>query len=594
MNNNIEITETHRGFEVKFPYNPSIVNRIKTIKQAWWNSTAKVWVVPKHRERELDEFKKNMGVPVDPVIDLPEQSGVIPELPDLDIELNLKREPFPYQKKGIAQAIRFDGRTIIGDAPGLGKTAQAIGYTEAMKCKCVLVICPATLKNNWVQEFKINAGRRAMILGNKNVASWQNYYKVGMVDRFIVNFESLAKFFVKAGWKRDKNKELKVAHIPFRECIDLFDCVIIDEGHRIKDGNTTQAKLCIGIGMGKPHRLSLTGTAVVNQPFDLAPQLAFLGRLKDIVSHIPDTLTKDQKPSDPTGLSRFRNRYCNGKSKASNLSELNYRLSTTCFFRREKKDVLKDLPDKIRQVVLCDISNRAEYDKAESDFKTYLTQVMGCTDAEMKKKLRGQMMVKMGVLKQISSRGKLEAAKEYIDELVDSGNKVVVFIHHTEMCHNLKHMYPGSVTVVGENSQEERTNAIYKFQKCKQCGVKLDEHAGADHDHIPSDTNVIILNLKSGGVGITLTASSEVLLVEQPWTDADVEQAIDRTHRIGQVNKVRAGILLGKNTIDEYIYFNIILKKRDMSRLVNGDDDQGSDEILEGLFAFFNNRKEDE
>jgi len=545
-----------------------MVEAVKSINGSYFRSQDKTWFVPRHREREVDMLKKRFGIAVDPVIEMPEEAGELPELPDLDIDLQLKREPFPFQKKGIARGMQLK-RYILGDQPGLGKTLQAIATTEALKCKCVLIICPNTLKMNWQNELMVVAGKRSMILENKNKSSWQTYYKVGMVNYFIVNYESLKKYFVQAGWAKPK-VGFKVSNIPFRECVDIFDAVIVDESHKVKDGQTMQSKFVMGICKGKEIIIELTGTPVVNKPRDLISQLVVIDRLKEIVSHIPQPIDKNGRPTDASGIQRFENRYCGGDKGQSNLKELNYRLNLHCFFRREKKDVLKDLPDKIRQVVLCDITNRAEYDKAENDFVNYLKEVKGCSDVEVKKKLRGQMMVKIGVLKQISARGKIEAAQEYIEEVISGGQKIVVFCHLKEVAAQLKGLYPGAVTIIGDDDSVTRNRNIIAFQ------------------NDPS-VNIIICSLMAAGVGITLTAASEVLLVEFPWTEAILEQAIDRTHRIGQQNKVRAALLLGDRTIDEYCY-EVILKKRDLHRQVTGSSDTGEDEIINELLNLFTQR----
>ena len=119
---------------------------------------------------------------------------------------------------------------------------------------------------------------------------------------------------------------------------------------------------------------------------------------------------------------------------------------------------------------------------------------------------------------------------------------------------------------------DQRQHAVDSFQKCKKCGIKLDEHQNKDHDHVPSDISVIICNIKSGGVGITLTASSRVSFIELPWTPADCDQCEDRTHRIGQKDSVQASYFLAQDTIDEYIY-QIIEKKRNIANQVTGAEE---------------------
>lgn len=571
----LTIKETGRGFELKSPYNEDLVKDLRGIQHAYWVKAKKHWFIPMHRERELEMLKKKWGVMVDPVIDLPEQLGVIPEMKELEVPIKLNRELFPFQRKGVQRGIDFR-RFINGDAPGLGKSQQAIATAIATECKCILVICPATLKPNWRIEWDAVAGMDSLILGDKNKTSWTSFYEVGIYKVFIVNFESLKKFFVKPGWKKPKGDYMS-KDIPLKECVNLFDCIIVDESHKAKDVNTLTAKLVLAVSRGKKVRQLLTGTPIVNKPRDLIAQLSIIGQLKYIVSHIPDTIDrKTGKPKDPTGMSRFINRYCDGGNGVSNSKELHTRLRQICFFRREKKEVLPDLPEKMRQLVYCDITNRDEYDLAEREFVKYLENIKGCNNEEQARKLRGGMMVKMGVLKNITAKGKLDAAHEYIGEVVGSGQKIVVFYHLLETLRALKSVYPNAAMIVGEDENgrqqrpDERQANIVRFQTDENCSE-------------------ILCSLKAGGVGTTLHAAWEVLLIEQPWTDAAVEQAIDRVHRIGQTMKVRAGILLGRNTIDEYIYFNIIMKKRKISSDITGAE-YVEDDIVDDLLNFFDKK----
>ena len=159
----------------------------------------------------------------------------------------------------------------------------------------------------------------------------------------------------------------------FRNSINLFKSVIIDESHRCKSASTQQAKFCKGICTGKEWVIELTGTPVVNRPKDLIPQLAILNRMDDFGGYKP-----------------FVNRYCSGQREASNLKELNFNLWKYCMFRREKSLVLTDLPDKIRQVNTCEITNRKEYMDAERDLIMYLQKYKDADDEKIEKALRGK------------------------------------------------------------------------------------------------------------------------------------------------------------------------------------------------------------
>jgi SWI/SNF-related matrix-associated actin-dependent regulator of chromatin subfamily A-like protein 1 len=548
----LDIAEVNNGFEVKFQYKPWLVEAIKKIPGSRFNGGKKHWWVPATSGSVLLSWAATFGSSVKQTTAAVEV-GEIEPLPELTIEIPLKMQMFPYQGKGVAYSLLKE-RVIVGDQPGLGKTGQAIATAEANGCKCILIICPATLKENWRIEIEEKwTDKKALVLRDRVKATWPQYYKVGMIKYFICNYESLKKFFVES-INKPEDKPLRLNHIKFKDTIDLFDMVIIDEVHRCKDGRTQQAKFVMGITKGKKWVLALTGTPVVNKPIDLIPQLHIIGRLQDF-----------------GGYKGFVDRYCQGSSQASNLKELNYLMHKTCFYRREKTEVLKDLPDKMRNIVRVDITNRAEYNKAENHLIEYLRENLNKSEGEISKSLRGETMVLIGILKKISARGKIEDILEHIREVVEAGEKIVVFVWHKEMVQELKKAIPAAVTIVGDNTLEERQRAVEMFQNDPK-------------------TQVIICNIKSGGVGITLTASSRVCFLELPWHPADCEQCKDRCHRIGQKDSVQCTYFLGHETIDEYIY-NIIEKKRVIVNQVTGGEDNIETNVIDEFINLFTKAK---
>jgi SWI/SNF-related matrix-associated actin-dependent regulator 1 of chromatin subfamily A len=215
--------------------------------------------------------------------------------------------------------------------------------------------------------------------------------------------------------------------------------------------------------------------------------------------------------------------------------------------------VLTQLPDKTRTYLVVDITNRKEYQDAEADLVKYLREYKQATDDEIMRSLRGEVMVRMSILKQIAARGKIEAAREIVEDITEGGQKIIVFGFLKDVITGLKQTFPKAVTVTGEDNDKEKQMAVDKFQG--------DE-----------GTKVILLNYRSGGTGLTLTAASDVLFVEFPWTYADCCQAEDRAHRNGQKNAVTCRYLLGRGTIDEYMY-KIIQNKKEVANAVTGTDD---------------------
>ena len=557
----LDITEVKTGYKVNFIYKPWIVEGLKAIHGARFYPSEKNWYVPAESGPALLNWAKRFNcapkreaIQIEEIAPLPELTLPVPEnfYHRDNKAIGKPYSVMPYQKTGVAYAIDKK-RIIVGDQPGLGKTVQSILTAILLEAKCILVICPATLRENWKREWKSWAGKDAMIMSDRVKTTWMQYYKVGMCNVFICNYDSLKKYYVEA-INKPEDKPLRLNHIKFKETINLFDMIIIDEVHRCKDGKTQQAKFVMGISKGKDKILALTGTPVVNKPIDLIPQLAIIGQLEKF-----------------GGYKGFVDRYCQGSNQASNLKELNYLMHKNCFYRREKTEVLKDLPPKMRNIVRVDIINRPEYVKAENHLIEYLRENMQKTEGQISTALRGEVMVRIGILKKISARGKVEEVLEHIKEVVEAGEKIVVFAWHKEMVAELKRAVPGSVTIVGDDSMDERQRSVDSFQKDPK-------------------VQVIICNIKSGGVGITLTASSRVIFIELPWHPADCEQCEDRCHRIGQHDSVECTYFLGHETIDEYIY-SIIEKKREIVNQVTGAEDNIETNMVDEFINLFMTKK---
>ena len=553
-------TLTPNGYKVSFQYHPMLVKCIKRIPSARYHAADKIWEVSKNDIvylQKMGEWARNHHF-VSTIYWLHDDEGIntyepLP-LPELSVPHNLLIEPYEYQKQGIAYALEKK-RCILGDEQGLGKTIEAIGLLTASNALPALVICPASLKINWQRELKKFGGLSAVILDDKNRAVFPHYWQTkkrngrALGEVFICNYESLRKFFV-TRVKREGRFTMK--SIEFSERIKMFRSVIIDESHKCKNKGTQQSKFVQGICQGKEYVLCLTGTPVVNNNIDLIQQLTIMGRLDDF-----------------GGYTKFMARYCAGLRKASHLKELNYLLRKNCFIRRMKKDVLLQLPEKTRSYLVTDIDNMREYKEAERDIINYLIKYEDADDDKIQRTIRGAIMVKMGLLKQISARGKVKGAIDIIHNTIDGedGQKLIVFCYLKEVVEALRKEFKGAVSVTGDDNAVQKQAAVDKFQNDANC-------------------KLIILNYKSGGVGLTLTAASNVLFVEQPWTAADCVQAEDRAHRNGQKNAVNCVYLLGEGTIDEYMYELIQTKKTIADGVTGTDDEVESHKVSESDLIF--------
>lgn len=457
---------------------------------------------------------------------------------------NLRVEPYEYQREGICFGLE-NKRIIIGDEPGLGKTLQSIGIVDTAGAYPCLVICPSSLKINWQREFEKFTDKSAIVLDNNVRTTWGYLLTMGVHQVAIVNYESLRKFFV---WDIKGGKQFRLKDVVFNPQIKAFKSIIIDESHRVKDPSAQQTIFTKGLSVGKDWCILLSGTPVVNRPEDLIAQLSIMnrlgefgGRAKFIADYCTDPKDKTATPAVP-------------------LSVLSKQLYDTCMIRREKAKVLPQLPDKTRVDLYVEINNTNEYYLAANDLVAYLQEYTECTDSEIRRKMRMEALVKFMTLRSLATKGKIAQAVDFIRTFLDSGKKLIVFCSLHEIVDELQKAFPRAVTVTGRDSSVNKQASVDAFQN-------------------NPNVNLIICSIKAAGVGLTLTASSNVAFIELAWTYADCCQCEDRAHRIGQKDNVTCYYLLGRGTIDHTIYSLIHRKKSIANEIMNTDDEIPTDEV---------------
>jgi len=434
----------------------------------------------------------------------------------------------PFQGAAVQYAVRAR-RTFLADEPGLGKTLQALASVEMDGAFPALIVCPASLRLNWLRE-------TARWLPGRSARALDPDRPVLDGDVLVVSYDVLHRLTE-----------------PLERCPPR--ALVLDEAHFCKNPSArrTEAALTIAGTLDEEALvLLLTGTPVVNRPEDLISQLRILNRLEELGGQ--RRLTQAHRDS-------------------RELQFLHTRLRRTCFVRRRKADVLQQLPDKQRVVVAVSITNRAEYLAVQADVARWLRQqaeadarflaeieALPAPEREAAIRARGQeaeqrarraeALVRVGKLALVAARGKLEPAVEWIDAFLQSGEKLVVFTRHRDIGDRLLESFPDAAIATGRIAADQRTQHIARFQEDPDC-------------------RLIICSLDAAGVGITLTAASNVTFLEMGWTPATHDQAEDRVHRIGQHNAVTAWYLLAADTIDERIA-EIVERKR---RLVRATSD---------------------
>lgn len=415
---------------------------------------------------------------------------------------NFKFDLKPFQAIGCLYML-INKRVLLGDEMGLGKTLQAISSIEIANKKPCLIVCPNSLKLNWQKEIQDNfKNQKIEVLNNKSSKD---------SDYYIVNYESLHKYL-------DFVEEIKPKS------------AILDESHYVKNQKTKRTTSCLKAVRNIEYRFALTGTAILKSPVDIVSQLKVINCL------------------DFFGCENtFIDKFCGNSNTqwgrdvrkgASNLNILNKELRESCFIRREKDQVTKDLPDKSRSYIYLDTASK-KYKGLMKEFNLL----------PKKEKLE-----KIETLRKLAVQEKLDSSKEWINNFLQTEKKLVVFAYHRDIQKELIEAYPEAAAITSKMSPVERDNNVRRFMNDDNC-------------------KVIICSIKAASVGLTLTSASDVLFIEMDWCAATNTQAEDRCHRIGQKNNVNIWYLIAKGTIEEHI-LNIINRKRNLyEKLYNSELD---------------------
>jgi SWI/SNF-related matrix-associated actin-dependent regulator 1 of chromatin subfamily A len=422
-----------------------------------------------------------------------------------------------FQLAGI-KYIRDHEGTMLADEMGIGKTIQAIGVINLLPNICrVLVVTKANLKINWYREL-CKWLVRPMSVGIADSKSFPT------TDIVIMNYD--------------------IAHKYERSLSNYWDLVVLDESHRIKSRTARRTKAIVGYkptreeskagmlptsGIPAKRRLALSGTPIENTIQEMFTVLNYL--------------CPDKFPS----RSKFESQWLRGEKSAygwqisgpKNIANLQQHLRETCLLRRLKKDVLKELPPKTRIIVELDKSGLEEQLKLEKIVAARHEDLMVETqasyelakaadsEAEFKDKissLRQRTGVAFSEISRVCHEEALAKLPKVIealeDDMEENGCKIVVGAYHQDVARRLHEHFPNSVLYSGEIRDDRlKQQAVDRFQN-------------------DPTTGPFFGTIRAAGEGITLTASSLVVLVEEDWVPGKITQFEDRCHRMGQLNSV--------------------------------------------------------
>jgi SWI/SNF-related matrix-associated actin-dependent regulator 1 of chromatin subfamily A len=468
-----------------------------------------------------------------------------------------------YQKAGVAFAASRPA-TLIGDEMGLGKTIQLIGLMNATGVRSALIICPASLKLNWSREL-----RKWLVDQTLTIGIAASGKPLPATDVVIVNYDILHAF----------EDELRAR---------TWDVIGFDEAHYLKGGKKvrraafalgaperdvpktiteihpiTGAKVKRKIKVKMPavapipalRRVMLTGTPIANRPVELWPLISYL----------------DPQTWDPAkGFFRFAMRYTNAHnngygwdfSGAAHLDELQEKLRSTIMVRRLKKDVLTELPAKMRQIITIPADGaikelRAEQRAAAESEKAILAARVAAELAkaaeddtaydvavERLKMLTKTAFEEMSRLRHATALAKVPYTVEHLLNI--EGEKVVTFVHHKDCGAALREALEAAgrkvVMLTGDMPMDARQASVDAFQ------------------NDPTVTD-FVGTIMAAGVGLTLTASSHVVFHELDWVPGNVSQAEDRCHRIGQRDSVLVQHIVLDGSVDAKLANALVAKQ---------------------------------
>ncbi len=443
-----------------------------------------------------------------------------------------------YQRTGVAWLAALAGQKlggILADEMGLGKTVQTLAFLRLQRGHGpALIVCPTSLFSNWQRE----AERFTPELKVLRIDGSDRAQKIARLAQHDLGLTSYGLL------RRDA--EL-YAGLP-------LDTIVLDEAQHIKNPDTQNAQAAFSLKARR--RFVLTGTPMENSVRDLWSLMNFVA------------------PGYLGSRADFRERYerhlAEGRACARPDCRLQRRLARRLrpfLLRRRKAEVARELPEKIEQVVPCDLgpAQRATYDALLREIQQGIGASGANDGARRMKMLTGLLRLRqtccdlrlLGSLPNETSEtsAKLDLLDELLEEIVDGGHRVLIFSQFVKMLDLLRERLVANGTA-----------------HCYLAGLTKNRQEEVDRFQNDSTIPVFLISLKAGGVGLNLSAADTVIHFD-PWWNAAVEaQATDRAHRIGQTRVVTAYKLIARDTVEEKI-LNLQKRKRELASAMLESDE---------------------
>ena len=547
---------------VSFNYNPEIVEVMRSLPTKKYDAQRRIWEIPVSKIEYIYKMLPNIDIDLIgeiSILDKKENDVSIPE------GFTFKTNPFKHQKDAFLYGLKYD-KWFLGDEMGLGKTKQSLDISVARKIKygykhCLIVCGVNTLKWNWLNEIHTHTNEEGYILGqkekNRKLTIGSTKDKVADLDymQTMEGKDDLPYFIItNVESFRDENIATAINNLCKNNIINMC---IADELHKMKNPTSQQTK---GFLKCNPScKIAMTGTPLMNNPLDLYVLLKWLGQ-------------------EEHSFYLFRNYYCSfggfGGHEIVGFKHMAQLTNTLndIMLRRKKEDVF-DLPEKIYVDEYVDMLSKQEvlYKEVEANIKANIDMIDFNGDPLAQLIRLRQVTGYTGILSsEIKESAKLDRMEDIVDEAISNNKKCLVFSNWTQMTDAIYERLScekyGVSVITGNTKDENRQRIVDLFQTNENC-------------------NVLIGTIGAMGTGLTLTAATVIIFVDEPWNRALFEQAVDRAHRVGTIHNVTIYSIMCKGTIDERIH-NLIYKKGLMSdAIVDGKLDMNKQEVFNYLLG---------
>lgn len=536
------------SFLITFNYNPVLVDTIKTLPLAIWHKKLLTWEIPADCLTEaLDKltFFDEIILQLQP--DKEETETDRFHLTEDEV-LSFKFKPFQHQIEGVNFGLNPDRpKWLLLDAPGIGKTNEIIMYAEVLKRRgliehCMIICGVDSLRQNWKREIQKFSNESCVVLGEK-ISKYGKVSYEPIRKRAEILKNPIQEFFVIVNAATLRSDEIIEA---FKKSSNKFGLIAVDEVHKFATKTSAQGGNLLKLGAD--FKVAATGTLIMNSP---------------VSAYMPLAWTENDKAT----LTTFKSQYCERGGFADkqvigykNLETLREELQW-CSIRRTLDQVRTDMPPKTITYETVEMSDehRKFYEAIKEGVKEEADRVelKAGNLLALTTRLRQATAAPSILTTQDIMSSKLERIVEVAEELLEAGEKVVIFCNFKEPVYLIAKL-------------------LEKYNPSVNTGDQDDSLVFRNMERFQEDPNekLFVGTAQKCGTGYTLNSASYMLCEDSPWTWAALTQQADRIWRVTNTRPAIVKIFGCAETIDDRVW-EIVESKRELGDyLIDGKENE--------------------